>query len=62
MPREVKRCRYGFKRNDIVLTPTHRRATLTHYRNDELWDATYLDDPYAHSNTTVLNPKYMVLE
>ena len=50
------RCRYGFKKDDIVNTPLGRRAKLVFLRSDERWDALY-QDTYIHLAGTVLNPK-----
>lgn len=54
------KCRFGFKRDDVVITPLRRRARLKHYRIDEHWDARYLaalDD--SEQEATILDPRML---
>ena len=57
---EQTRCKYGYKRDDIVITPTRRRAKLTKLRSDDMWDAVYLDAPqFQSADQVTLNPKFL---
>lgn len=53
-----------YKVGDIVLTPLNQRAILTELREDQRWDAWYIDDDdnkIAHASV-VLNPKMICLD
>ena len=50
------RCRYGFKAEEIVDTPSGKKAKLVFLRSDEKWDALY-QDTYVHLAGVVLDPR-----
>ena len=44
MHREEPKCRYGFRKGDVVLTPLRRRAVLTMYHDgSEKWSGRYVN-------------------
>lgn len=59
--RALPKCMFGFRQGDVVMTPTHRRAVLTRYRDDDArWNARYVTAiDGGLGEETILHPKFL---